>query len=372
MAFTAGDFTASTLGKIIFEMERMFPSSQVDTHINQPVSWFKALFENQQFSLGDATRLVTDGYDGRAFNGTWLQMCDTTITENSTFAGDSTDCDIDGAQVGSQVVSYTPNIAFHKEFKVLEEAGYGGNFFTMEQKIARGLYAALMSMDLALESKLIASLDAAADTITIGDFTSLGIAGATAADTNTTVDLASTDLKQELIMQLAIYAEQKDFQMPKLLNGQNLYQIYNLAMFNADANRTYDDLMSAGGPLPLVWNIKTPDTQLSEKASFLVDNANIAFFNTRKHESEVPINKYDANNTHVFSIRSPRLTWRNGGQILPVWYDVKRQRKCVGNDLWGEYFRIECNAGIVYGPESCSGAKNMVVRLIDTCSGCAA
>lgn len=372
MPVTPGDFTASKLGKIQFEMEKMFRGSQIDTHLNQPVSWFQALFENQQFSLDQYTQVVVDGYDGRAFQGTWLQMCDMTTVETSTYAGNSTDCTIDGDEVGSQTKSYTPNIGFYKEFKVEEDSDYHDNLFSMEQKIARGMLTTLTALDLQLEAKLIASLDAAADTITIGDFTGLGIAGATAKDTNTTVDLVSGDFTQDLIMSLAIYAEQKDFQMPKLLNGQNLYKIYNLAQFNADPNKTYEALMMPNGPLPMVWNIKTPDVQLSNKVSFLVDNANIAYFNTRRHVNEVPKNQQDGDNTHTFSIRSPRLVWRNGSSLQPVYYDVKRQRKCIGNDRWAEVFRVEHNGGIVYGPEACSGAKNMVVRLIDTCVGCAA
>lgn len=363
MPVTPGDFSASTLGKIQVEMDKIFANNQLDVHLNKSVDWFKAVAENQQFSIDTSARAFVDGYDDRAYIGTWLQMCDMTVVENSTYAGNATDCAIDGDEVGSLSKSYTPNLGFHKEFKVVNDANHHNNQFSREQKIARGMATTIAALELELENKLIATLDGAADTLVLGDLE----VGAL-ADSSTTWNITGNDWTIELIMTFLLYAKQKKFMSPKLLNGSNFWREMNLAKFNADPNKTYEALFN--GVLPMAWNIDTVDTTLNDKKSFLIDNANIAFFNTQKFTNTTPFNRGDGDNTHTFSVRSNRLRWKDGSTMKPVMFDVKRQYKCVGNDQWADVFRVEFNGGLVFGPEACSGTYNHVVRIARDCANC--
>lgn len=367
MPVTPGVFTPSDKLKLQMRMNQLFTSSRTDAHLNINTNWFQELFTNQEFALGNQTNMVIDGKSQLAFDGVWLQNCDMDVLDCSTLPTDDTGCIIDGAEAGTQSKQYLPNICFHKSFKVKDRVNQADNIFTQEEEIARGFITAMTAMDLELEKRTASFLDAGKDTLVPADL-SVGAA----VSTNTVWDIPAAEWTPQLIAKFALYAEFKDFITPKLLNGSNFYEQMFLARNRvspgADAN--YDSLYS-GGELPIVNNTKTTDALLTEKTSFLVDNANVAYFNTNIFKNTNPEGKGDNLNTTVWSVASQRLNWRNGGSSMPVMYDVKQQRVCIGNNIWATAWRLEHRGGMVTGPEACGGTNNQIVKIVQDCAACA-
>jgi hypothetical protein len=67
----------------------------------------------------------------------------------------------------------------------------------------------------------------------------------------------------------------------------------------------------------------------------------------------------------VWRQRAPRLMFRNGGSVVPVYFDVRKQTKCAvtSNVTWKEHhYQIIFRGGLQLGPQVCSAAETGILH----------
>lgn len=355
MAFVAGTFTA--LNDIKYEMGQIFRQNQIDSHLLRGTPVFDALAQGQSFELAGEAMALIDGRQCNTLIAHWITGAKATILDDTDLADDATDCVIGGAQLGSDSKNYVPNVKFHVEGQVADTNCK--NVEDKAQKDAKLMMNLLATMDHELELRMHASLLANEMTLVTGDIAGKG----QLQETGTIWDIDGADWIPELVADFKVLADRKQFFDPKIISGANLYKEQFLALYKDGDTTDYSTLLGANRPIPLVNNLLDLDTSTGRSSTFIVDNANIAYFNTHKWDTTV-VNQNDQYNTQTFAVRSNRLSWRNGNALVPVMYDVKRQRSCVGSDEWVDSYRIQHNGGIVFGPQQFAADQSGVIHVV--------
>lgn len=361
MAITPGDFTDGALLNVKTEVSKIFKQNQINSHLEKPLPVFKSLAEGQSIELaGEATQII-DGKTCNVIQAIWMSNNDTDVLDDSDLADDATDCEIDGTEGGADTKTYQPNTKFHRDGKVV--VGECRDMFDFANKFGRSMELDMMVMDLELEKRMIAfllanvmTLDAAStiDTTTFAD---------TLEVTNTVWNIPTANWNNQLIAKFKVFADRKQFFNPKLISGANLYEEQFLAMYKDGDSTDYSPLVRPGSPIPLVNNLLDLEAITGEQSTFIVDNANIGYFNTYKWTPQMTDTK-DQFNTRLFTVNSNRLRWRNGNSIVPVKYDVKMQYKCIGEDQWAWVYRMKHNGALITGPAGAGGDQSGIAHVV--------
>lgn len=299
MAITPGTFTS--LLNVKTRMASLFKMNQIASHIDRGSPVFDRLFSFQEFEIVDQARMLIDGRTCNTIEAHWISGASATIQEDADLAGDATDCVIGGAELGSDSKNYVPNLKFHVEGKVLDKTCK--DLETKEEKEAALLTNLMMSIKYELEKRVHAVLDGNPMTLVAGDIAGVGAL----QETGTIWDIDGTtwdNLGAKLIAKFKVLADKKQFFNPVIVSGGNLYEEQWLALYKDGDNTDYTStLLGANRPVPLVNNLLDLDTSTGHSSSFIVDNANIAYFNTYKWQNSEPMDQKDQYNTQTFMCR---------------------------------------------------------------------
>jgi hypothetical protein len=362
MAIVEGTFTALEFLNVKADVNTLFKNNGIDAHINKPPVAFNELVQNQSFEVpaGPMAQVMIDGEMCNAIVAYWTADCDTTVDDDTDLNDDATDCDITGTRGGADSKTYTNNLRFHKDGQVNvtkckdhEEA---------QAKLARQLATHSAVLDYELEKRMLAFLLANAQTIN-GDTTFTDQVATSTYPVATVWNIPAAKWEYSLIADFTIVSQKKQLVNPKVISGDLMYREKFLAPFKDGDGDQYATLMGPNRPMNLVNNIFDMEATTSQKSAFIVDNANIGYWNSSKFDESLTVMK-DTNNTHVFSIRSNRLTWRNGNTLVPVRYDVRMQYKCIGDDQYAWVYRMRHDGGLVTGPGRCTAGYTGIIHVV--------
>lgn len=228
-----------------------------------------------------------------------------------------------------------------------------------------GMAQLIAAMDQELEKRAIAFLINSADTLT------------SVVDDLPTGALNGTDIweidkslfNEELIVDWMEFMERIEMSNAVLVTGKIFYKQKKLkAAKQGNGCCSYDSLYDA---LTTYSNLREVDKLAGAATAFLVDPNAVGYWNSYKFSNTSPENTFDQFNTHTFYVPSNKAKWRssstNGAQA--VRYDAKWQRKCLGDDVWGEVIQLKHRGAMVLGPENCQGLHG-IVQIQQVCPGC--
>lgn len=354
----AGDFTVDQLGNVKVELQRLFKREEKP----HKAVFFQELIENQSFQLTGTTTQILNGRSCQSVIGTWLKDCDETIVECASVVNDETNCVIDGDEAEAVSATYAPNLCYSRTIAVKDEECLGAT--SKVELTAQRLKNAIAVLDKELEKRIITFFLANRQTVAAGDI-DVG-----APNSGGLIwDIPASEWDPKLLAKFIIYARKKKFSNPKLLSGSNLYEDFVSSPYRGGDADKYDRILN-NGEMPLFFNIFDTDTLTSENSTFIVDNDNVGYFNTRTYTNPVPQNMYDANNTHTFSVPSGYLKWRNGNTLVPIWYDVRMQRQCLNKKDYKDVFEITHEGGFALGPALCDADYKGIIHVVKDCANC--
>lgn len=358
MAISAGVLTAASLLDVKTEMKKIFSLNQIDAHLRRGTPVFESLANGQTFEVKGEASTIVDGRTCNSLIAYWLGTDTITIQDDDDLADDATDCVLAGAELGADSKTYVPNTKFHVTGSVVDTECMDKTDKTV--KTAKLIADLMAKMDQELELRMHAFLLANRDTLVTADIAGFG----QLQETGEVWDIDGTDWDNTVIAKFKILADKKQMFDPKLISGANLYEQGLLAKYKDGDATDYATLLRDNGPIPIVNNLLDFDAAISAffTSTFIVDNANIAYFNTHNWKNSAPMDTGDQNNTKIWSMQSNRLTWKNGNSTVPVMYDVKMQRQCVGENEWADVYQIKHNGGLITGPNG-SVARNQIIHV---------
>lgn len=104
------------------------------------------------------------------------------------------------------------------------------------------------------------------------------------------------------------------------------------------------------------WDLMYMDAELTPNGnSFAVSPGSYMFVPFNRAPSPTPMLVSPTDGMYRFSITDPNWVWSNGGQMLPVPYNVLMQRKCtgrnsVGDPIFKETYEVTLNYSLVAAP----------------------
>ncbi len=345
----AGDFTASALPDILIRMEQMFSGQRHTPEFNQPIETIKALAERQTVRF-DSVPSVLDTKNCVGVKATFLKSCDNTVDTTIT------DCEIGGTETESDSVTIANNLLYSKSFKVLDSDCK--DVYKGVDKIAYLMGKTMVDLENAINEAAIAFLLANSQDNT-----------ATLPDSwdNTDADvigIPSAEIKPEALAEIFYQAQINNLYSPFMVSGRNFYTSKVLGDFRSAGSDNVDAIFNS--PLgDIVFDPKNIDTLTSLQSTFAVDPSGYAFWASNQFDMESPERWDDQYNTMVWRQRAPRLMFRNGGSLVPVYFDVRKQTKCAvtSNVTWKEHhYQIIFRGGLQLGPQVCSTAETGILH----------
>lgn len=346
MAFVAGNFDDAAYNRAKITMAEMMADPFALGHLRQPTTIFNALAQRQAIKLGGPAVVLQDGRRCEGVDVSWLNICDLDVSTAAV------DCELDGDELGAQKKTYVNNQTFHKAIKIPDSQCK--DVHELEEKRALALLAIRATLDQELERRWITFLNANADTLT---GLTLDVGTIDGVDP-TEWDLPVANATADFFITLEKMAATLNMLNPTVIDGNNFYTLLKQADAKIGGNCCNTDALFK--LLPLYQNFKTVDQVSGERRTFLVDNANVAYFNTTINKNSTPMAKGDKDNTKVWQMPSLNLKWRNGTSVIPVMYDVKFQYQCISGNDYQEVYHAEHRGAFITGASNCNDRHGIV------------
>lgn len=352
MPFVAGNFSADAYNKAKITMAQLFGNNSAHAHLRIPSPVFKCIAENQNISLRGPGTVLANGRRCEGLDVSWLNVCDLSVDECAN-------CELDGDELGAQSKTYINNLTFCKTFKVKD--GQCQSVHEYNEKIALALLALRASLDQELERRAITFLNSNADDLTT--ISSLLPVGAIDNIDDTLWNIPAAEFKAELFLEFEKLLQLLNIPAGRVIDGTNFYNLMKIAKAKMAANQNCCTTDALYELLPVCQDIRNVDTVSGENRTFLIDSANVAYFNTVVNPNTSPIEKRDRDNTQVWSIPSLTLKWKDGNTLKPVMYDIKAQYKCDSDGNGHDYVQVfqgEHRGAFILGPSNCADRHGII------------
>ncbi len=345
----AGDFTASNLPDILIRMEEMFSGQRLTPEFNVPVETINALATRQTVRF-DAVDVMLDTGNCRGCKAVFLKSCDDTVVTTVDA------CEIDGSETESASLTIANNLLFAKSFMVSEVDC--NDVFKGVDKIAYLMGKTMVDLENAINEAAIAFLVSNSQDN-----------GATLPDTWSNADpdviaIPSGEVKPEALAEIFYQSQINNLYSPFLISGRNFYTSKVLGDFRSAGSDNVDAIFNS--PLgDIVFDLKKLDTETELASTFAIDPSSYAFWASNEFKSEAPERWDDQYNTMVWRQRAPRLAFRNGNTVTPVYFDVMKQTKCAvsGDRNYRTFhYKIIFRGGIQLGPQVCDSGETGILH----------
>lgn len=334
----AGDFTATQLNDVQELMYNLFTGERLDVNLNKPVPTAINALSRQTATIHP---VLVSG-ECRAVEVGFLQD---TITTSGT--PPSSNCEITGTQGESAKITLNETHFRQVEFAVYDDQCKDG--ITFEQKLSYMMARAFVELELWLNNSVITFFDANAMNAT---YLTIDTEDGTLVGDEIQVALANLNTA-EYLASMQYIANKHDVFAAWILSGKNLWVPKFASQFKSPSCCTVDALYD--GPFDIAFDIKNLDTTVGSRSTFLIDPNGYVIWPKNDYMNDAPEGKDDQYNTFVWRQRSERLQYASGGTLSPVYFDVKRQRKCVidanNHERWADHFRVQFRGGMSLGPD---------------------
>lgn len=337
--------------------QRMWADGRHKRELQKPVNAVLGGMVNQNVAF-------TPVMKGNVCIGTeaiFFKSCNDTVVDCTQAGNNLADCGISGIEATTEKKTYTPNVCLTKSIKVSEDDCAG--FANFEEKLAFMKLKAKTAIEVEFNKAWIAALvaNASANTEIFTGWTTVG--------TKVTIPAADWAAGEgaKLVAKLHISAEKNQIYDAYVLNGSNFYEaqwLYNYKEKSGSDDR-YDDVFSAG-PYDFMWDIINVDTVATASASFLVDRNAIAYFGQNEYAN---LEKRELK-SDLFVYREPsmRLRYKDGTNIVPVYFDVVEEHSCAvagAATVLNKRYRVvnieyTLRGGIITGPADCNSKTGIL------------
>lgn len=334
MPLTAGDFTPSQLLTAMQTADQMWGDEMMKADFEANVDIVNALRKEQNANV----TLLEQPEKDRDITVHWVNMCGESAED-----ADNDDCDLSGAELGSDSKNYA--LSVEKQFKfTVDEMTFRANHYNLEQVIAKGLLKADKAICEAIAATAIARVESFKGVNSVTD----GIGTVNGATTET--DIAAADWNERAFAYFYRIAIQNQLANPFLLSGTNLFEdrlVTLLAESNAngkgDANlfklmRTYFDL----------FNIDTANTP--NLKTYMINRGSIAFA-SKVYYGRTPT-QYIGAGQQRWSFASRNLS----GFDMDVYYT----NRCTANTIKHD-FKVKAKYDWFLNPTGCEGTRTGVL-----------
>lgn len=322
-------FTASERPALLVAIDEAFgEDTMLSAEINHPVQATKAVLENQTIRTEPLSRNgecvgVTAYYAASGIDPTTEGYYDTT-------ANTALGCDVlDGNEIQTLSKDYANNVFFQTPFKIEEERC--NNLLTRATEFALAINVAANTNRMKLNERIITTL--AANVQPNQWVNSPAALTDVVASNRLGFPEASTNADGLRLLELAAQANQLG--MPIIIDGTNFYTDHDLAMFKAlndngrsgnaiyNASRLYHDILD----LPKI---------LGRNSTFAVNPGVPIFRAFTNYENVTPIQISSKDDHWVFRMPDPVLSYRDNGQLVPLYQEVEYKRNCLRRNAAGK------------------------------------
>lgn len=335
-ASTPGNFDCARLLEIKDRAERVFKDDVRSAEYIAEVDTVLAIREGQTADL----TVLTDSEKDYDLKVVWVDDCDEDAPEDC-----SDECQVGGAQAGTQCANYTLDDCFEKDFYITEKQFRTLGTITQDETVAKMLLRKMKIMDEEATTRAIAFLDASSGTNANDE--PYTVSGAV-------TNIPATAFNEDLFGYLFTTQKLNKFPQAKLLTGRLLDQfMWKTSMETSDPTgqsrarklnqfgKIYQDLFKL-------------DDAIGTKAMFLFNPNSVA------HASK---NYFSATPREVFPDgggKQQQYTMKSEN-IPGLVYDVIYQEICVGNDIRHSW-RLKTKQGFYLNPLGCNNGRTGVLQ----------
>lgn len=313
----AGDFSPSYMPDVLVKQQEMWAAGRSDRDLNHPEVGLQGVLSRQQVTFAEILR----GDQCVGFKAAWLKSSANTVTDNSDSESNIEDCDLSGVEMESDSQTYAPNVFLRTSFMVTDDECK--DLFTAQEKIARGMLDAKTKLKKTLSEKLVAFLNSNASA---SDFT---IAKGAIHHTLDGVvhEIAPSDWNSDLLAEFQLHSDYNDLQSPYMLTGMNFWKDFWLTPYRTDFAKDKAQNVYQQGPFDIIFDPRNVDSVNDPaKRTYLIDAGALGWFSKNYNLSVTP--DEIANDVYRYQESDMSLTFQNGGQSLPLTYDVYMKKGC--------------------------------------------
>jgi len=169
------------------------------------------------------------------------------------------------------------------------------------------------------------------------------------------IGIPLNELTPEALAEIFYQGQINNLYSPFLVSGRNFFTSKVLADFRSVGSDNVDKIFNS--PLgDIVFDLKNVDTLTSLASTFAIDPSAYAFWPSNDFKSTTPERWDDQYNTMVWRQRAPRLQYRDGTSLVPVYFDIMKQTKCTtasNRNLREYHFQVIFRGGLQLGPQVC-------------------
>lgn len=347
----AGDFSASYLPDVLVRQEEVWADGRNTREVRHPEAALQGVLSRQMVNYDPILR----GSECVGFKATWLKSANTTVVDNSDELSDLANCDITGAEIESVSTTYAPNIFLRHTFMVTDDECK--DLFDAQTKIAYAMLNAKTQLKKTLSSKLIAFLNANASA---SKYT-IALGGIHHTLTGTVQEIDPSLWTPDLLAEFDLHAQWHELDNPYILTGSNFYKDFWLTPFRSENSKTTHDVYP-GGPFDFIFDARNVDTVNATKRSYLIDAGSLGFFVKNYNAATAP--EEIKSDLWRYQERDMSVTVMNGGQAIPLTYDVYMSRGCYIKGgkarVPGWTFEVQLNGGMHVAPADLDGDNGIL------------
>mgnify|MGYP000294799991 CR=1 FL=1 len=332
MAIQAGDFTASQLAQALLKADRMFSDDMQKADFEANVDVWKAIKAEQNANVS----ILEDGEKERDVKVHWINSCATVVEDC-----DADDCDLDGAELGTDSKVYSMTQCKQSKFTV-DEMVQRTNVYNMEDIVAKGFLKADRALSNTIAANAVAKIEAFKGTNQVSD--GIGTPNGVSGDT----DIAAADWTERLFAYLYRVGIQNKFSNPFILSGTNLWEDQLVALL-AEANANGKGAANLYKLMRKYFDLFNIDpTNAPDLKTYLINRGAIAFA-SKVHYGRIPT-KYIEQHRYIIPSRN-----------LPgVEFDVFYTNRCSGNTIKHD-FKLVAKYDYFLNPLGCDDTRTGVL-----------
>lgn len=343
------------------------------TQYSNEVTTIRKLMESQNLRF---IPVFDDGGRCIGWKNWWIDLTDheaQAVYSGTSRDSDNSGCDIDdGATVGTQAVTYTPDVFVDDHFYI--DDNLCANDETFVNLSSEGLSHSMLKIRTELNKRAIQWLNTNAsanlDTVVVD-----GVSGITTAGTTTTVPAAALD-DQAFLIQLQIMAESNRISDYLILDSTIMLQSNKLAPFLGlnDQQRSFGAIYGDASSR-YNYDIRQMASVVGSPVMFLANPNMFGYFNKNKYGMDMQLID-PAAGMYAFKIQDPVLRYRRteinangivtGSTLVPVEYDVLYQKDCQtardtnGYPVYRHKWEVKHVGGMMLGPTANNDATGIL------------
>lgn len=355
----AGDFTASYLPNMMAEIDQVFLG---DRHTNaKPVDTAQVILGRQLVDWNPfyGPKGLNNGRSCIGANVVWLKNC---APEVKDCAEDLQSCVLTGPEMESDNKLYEPNQCF--DFSASVKDNKCKDLFDKATKVGKAIADGIAALDAEIQKRLIAFIVAnPQDNAFTGTYGVIDGSG-----TPTTFTRAEWS-DGRIIAELAATAEINGLHNYYGISGRNMWaEAFMARAVPAGAfNATDNQYLFSAGIFDIVFDLVNIDAANGgTPTTALVDAGAYGYFNVTDYDNDAPVPFHQGSNLSVFRVRSPRLSYNNGGTLQPVYYDVEIQEGCIVDSATNKkttetVVRVQHQGGLHLAPDICDDGTGILI-----------